>query len=84
MGFEKKVKPLNIWSSHFGLTPGSDIMFVNEKISDITGPVFVKINSERQGVQAKAQLTLSTTHSEKVISGHSVLGLPNVKNELEQ
>ena len=84
MGFEKKVKPLNIRWSHFGLTPSSDITFVNEKISDITGSVFVKINLERQGVQAKAQLTLSTTHSEIVISGCSVSGGPNLKNELEQ
>ena len=84
MGFEKKMKPLNILSSHFGLTPGSDITFVNEKISDITGLVFVKINLERQGVQAKAQLTLSTTHSEIVISRHNVSGGPNLKNELEQ
>ena len=50
-GFEKKAKPVNVRLSHFGLKPGSDITFVNEKISDITGPVFVKLKKS-QGVKA--------------------------------
>ena len=50
-GFEKKVKPVKVGLSHFGRKPGSGITFVNEKISDITWPVFVKLK-KGQGVKA--------------------------------
>ena len=38
-GFEKETEICEGTLSHFGLKPGPDITFVNEKISDITGPV---------------------------------------------
>ena len=52
--------------------PGSNIMFVNEKNSDITGPVFVKLK-KGQGVKASKI---------NIISSSNVTALPEQWNSL--
>ena len=56
-GFEKKVKLV----SHFGLKPGSEITFVNEKISEITRPVSVKLKPRELKPVKLTSSTLNVT-----------------------
>ena len=75
MGTRKESETCEGTLSHFGLKPGSEITFVNKKISDITQPVSVKLKPwELKSVKltsSTTQMSLPYKISETVLSvGH--------------
>ena len=75
MGIRKESETCECTLSHFGLKPGSEITFVNEKISDITRPVSVKLKPQElksiKSTSSTTRMSLPYKISETVFSvGH--------------